>query len=349
MKAAVWYGKHDIRVEDREEPAIQPGKIKIRVAWTGICGSDLHAYHGAPVVQVGEPHPVTGEMAPLTLGHEFAGVIHEVGEGVDGFSIGDRVTIEPAIRCGQCTSCLKGMPNLCDHMGFVGLHSNGGFTEYALVDPYMVHKLPDNITLEEAAVIEPTAVAFHAVKLSQMRVGSTVAVFGVGPIGLLTILCAKAAGASRIYAVDVSKERLQKALEIGATSVINAATEEHFVEKIKAETGGGVHIAFECAGAEATVNNALASIAKTGQVVIESIIPQPIKVDVLQLTLKEASLTATIGYRNVYKEVIAMMASGQLDVKSIITKKIALDDIVEEGFNTLTNDKSQAKILVKTH
>ncbi|GKU78012.1 (R,R)-butanediol dehydrogenase [Paenibacillus sp. L3-i20] len=349
MKAAVWYGKHDIRVENSEEPIIKPGKIKVKVAWTGICGSDLHAYHGAPVVQVDEPHPVTGEMAPLILGHEFAGFIHEIGEGVVGFSVGDRVTIEPVIRCGNCNSCLKGMPNLCDQMGFVGLHSNGGFTEYTLVDPHMVHKLPDNITLEEAAVIEPTAVAFHAVKLSQMKVGSTVAVYGVGPIGLLTIQCAKAAGASHIYAVDVSNERLHKALEIGATTIINAAEEVNLVERIQAETGGGVDIAFECAGAEVTVNNALASIAKTGQVVIESIIPQPIKVDIMQLTLKEANLMATIGYRNVYKEVIAMIASGKLDVKSIITKKIALDDIVEEGFNALTNDKSQAKILVSTY
>ncbi|GLX67465.1 2,3-butanediol dehydrogenase [Paenibacillus glycanilyticus] len=345
MKAAVWYGKHDVRIENKEEPVVQPGKIKIKVAWTGICGSDLHAYHGAPgVIQEGTPHPITGEMAPLTLGHEFSGIVHEIGEGVSEFAVGDRVTVEPMIKCGKCEPCKKGYSNLCDYFGFVGLQSNGGFADYVVVDDYMVHKLPDKVTLEEGALMEPAAVAFHAVKSSQMKVGSKVAVFGVGPIGLLTILCAKAAGASQIIAVDVSKERLQKAREIGATTVINGM-EENAVQRILAETGG-VDVAFEAAGAEVTVNNAIASIAKKGQVVIESIIPHPIKVDILQITAKEANLTATLGYCGVYKEVIAMVASGQLDVKSIITNKIVLDDLIENGFNLLTSDKSQAKIIV---
>ncbi|BFT72323.1 (R,R)-butanediol dehydrogenase [Paenibacillus sp. P36] len=345
MKAAVWYGKHDIRIENKEEPKIESGKIKIKVAWTGICGSDLHAYHGAPgIVQVGEPHPVTGQMAPLTLGHEFSGIIQEIGNGVTGFSNGDRVTIEPAIKCGKCDNCVKGNYNLCNHNGFVGLQSNGGFAEFAMVEPHMVHKLPDNLSLEEAAVIEPTAVSFHALKISNMKIGDTVAIFGVGPIGLTAILCAKAAGASRIYAVDVSKERLDMAHKLGAT-VINAM-EENAPEKILFETGSGVNVAFDCAGAEATVNSAISSISKGGQVVVVSIIPQPIKIDVLELNLKEASILGTIGYRHVYKEVISMLASGQLDLKPIITKKIVLDDIIEEGFNALANDKSQAKILV---
>ncbi|BAC15309.1 alcohol dehydrogenase [Oceanobacillus iheyensis HTE831] len=346
MKAAVWYGKHDIRVENKEEPIIKPGKVKIKVAWTGICGSDLHAYHGAEgVVQVGEPHPVTGEMAPLTLGHEFSGVIHEIGEGVSGLSVGDRVAIEPAIKCGKCENCVRGNYNLCEHNGFVGLQSDGAFAEYAIVDPHMVHKLPDNISFEEATAIEPTAVSFHALKLSNMKAGDTVAVFGVGPIGLTAILCAKAAGASRIYAIDVSNERLEMAQKLGATTVINAI-EENAAEKIYAETGSGVTIAFDCAGAEATVNSAIDSLAKGGQLVIVSIIPEPIKVNLLQANLKEINILATIGYRDVYKDVIAMVESGQLDLKPIITKKIGLDDIIEEGFHALTNDKSQAKILV---
>ncbi|TVX89554.1 2,3-butanediol dehydrogenase [Paenibacillus agilis] len=344
MKAAVWYAKEDIRVEYIDEPVVRPGKVKVKIAWTGICGSDLHAYHGH-VVQVNEPHPVSGEMAPLTLGHESSGFIVEVGEGVTGFTAGDRVAIEPMLRCGKCQSCKDGNPNLCDHIGFIGLHGNGTFAEYAIVDPYMLHKLPDHIEMDEAALIEPTAVAFHAVKLSQQKVGDKVAVFGAGPIGLLTIISAKAAGASQIIAVDISSERLALAAKVGATAVIDA-TKEDAVQSILANTGG-VDVAYEAAGAASTVNNALASLRKQGEVVIVSIIPNPIAIDINPLTIKEAKMTATIGYRNVYPQVIDMIASGTMNVKQIITKKIPLDKIVEEGFQTLITDKAQAKILVE--
>ncbi|MHA6481038.1 2,3-butanediol dehydrogenase [Paenibacillus sp. strain BS8-2] len=345
MKAAVWYGKEDIRIEECEVPSVKPGMVKIKVAWAGICGSDLHAYHGYNV-QVDVPHPVTGQMAPLALGHEFSGIVEEVGEGVTNIEIGERVAVEPSIRCGKCHSCKLGNYNICDSFGFLGLNGEGAFAEYILVNDFMVHKLPESVSLEVGAMIEPTAVAFHAVKQSKMKVGDDVAVFGVGPIGLLTIISAKAAGAAQIIAVDVSPERLAKAAEVGATTIINAA-EENAVQTILAATGG-VAVAFEAAGAAATVNNALAAIRKKGEVVIISIINRPIEIDVLQLTGKEANLTSTLGYRNVFPEVIALIAGGKMDIKPVMTKQIVLDDIIEEGFKALMTDKTQAKILVNT-
>ncbi|MGM7634901.1 2,3-butanediol dehydrogenase [Bacillus sp. Hm123] len=344
MKAAVWYGKHDVRVETKEEPVIQPGKVKVKVAFAGICGSDLHAYHGAGVQQ-DVPHPVSGEMAPLTLGHEFAGTVSEIGEGVEGISIGDRVTIEPLIYCGKCQYCKQNHYNQCVDFGFIGLNANGGFAEYAVVEQKMVHKLPDSMSLEEGALVEPAAVTVHAVRHSQLKVGDKVAVFGVGPIGLLTIMAAQAAGASEIYAVDVSPERLEKAKEIGATHTINAI-EENSVEKILSLSAGGVDIAYEVAGAEVTLANALSTVKKKGEVVIVSIIPEPVKVDILQLTIKEANMTSVLAYRNIFPEVINLIDSGKLDVKKVITKKIALDEVVEEGLELLGKDKSQAKILI---
>ncbi|PAQ14067.1 butanediol dehydrogenase [Bacillaceae bacterium SAOS 7] len=344
MKAAVWYGKHDVRVENKEEPMIQPGKVKVKVAFAGICGSDLHAYHGAGVQQ-DVPHPVSGEMAPLTLGHEFAGTVSEVGEGVTDISVGDRVTIEPLIYCGKCQYCKQNHYNQCVDFGFIGLNANGGFAEYAIVEPKMVHKLPDSVSLEEGALVEPTAVALHAVRQSQLKVGDKVAVFGVGPIGLLTIMAAQAAGASEIYAVDVSPERLEKATQVGATHTINAI-EENSVEKILALSAGGVDIAYEVAGAEVTLANALSTVKKSGEVMVVSIIPEPVKVDILQLTIKEANITSVLAYRNIFPEVISLIASGRLDVKKVITKKIALDQVVEEGLELLGKDKSQAKILI---
>ncbi|OKL37453.1 2,3-butanediol dehydrogenase [Domibacillus mangrovi] len=344
MKAAVWYGKHDVRVENKEEPIIQPGKVKVKVGFAGICGSDLHAYHGVGV-QENVPHPVSGEMAPLTLGHEFAGTVAEVGEGVSGISIGDRVTIEPLIYCGKCEYCKQNHYNQCVNFGFIGLNANGGFAEYVIVEPSMVHKLHDSVSLEEGALVEPTAVAMHSVRQSKLKLGDKVAVFGVGPIGLLTIMAAQVAGASEIYAVDVSPERLLKAKEVGATHTINAI-EEDSSEAILSLSGGGVNVAYEVAGAEVTLANAISSIKKNGEIMVISIIPAPVKVDILQLTIKEANLTSVLAYRNIFPEVISLIASGKLDVKKIVTKKITLDNIVEDGLELLGKDKSQAKILI---
>ncbi|WP_330948666.1 2,3-butanediol dehydrogenase [Virgibacillus sp. MG-45] len=345
MKAAVWYGKYDVRVESTHEPVVEPGKVKVKVEWAGICGSDLHAYHGAGVQQ-NEPHPVSGEMAPLTLGHEFAGVITEVGEGVSDFVVGDRVAIEPLIYCGECEYCKENHYNKCNSVGFIGLNANGGFAEYVVLMPNMLHKLPEKVSLEEGALVEPTAVALHAVKQSKLKVGDKVAVFGVGLIGLLTIMAAKAAGATDIFAVDMSPERLLKAQEVGATHTINPA-EENAVETILKLSNGGVDVAYEAAGVEITLGNALSSVKKGGEIMVLSIIPEPVKVDILQLTFKEANITSTLAYRSIFPEVIALIASGVLDVKKVVTKKITLDQIVEDGLKLLDSDKSQAKILVK--
>ncbi|MEF2291414.1 MULTISPECIES: 2,3-butanediol dehydrogenase [Virgibacillus] len=345
MKAAVWYGKYDVRVESTHEPVVEPGKVKIKVEWAGICGSDLHAYHGAGV-QENEPHPVSGEMAPLTMGHEFAGVITEVGKGVSDFLVGDHVAIEPLIYCGECQYCKENHYNLCNSVGFIGLNANGGFAEYVVLQPNMLHKLPEKVSLEEGALVEPTAVALHAVRHSKLKVGDKVAVFGVGPIGLLTIMAAKAAGATDIFAIDMSPERLIKAQEVGATHIINAA-KENSVDTILKLSNGGVEVAYESAGVGVTLGNALSSVKKGGEVMVLSIIPEPVKVDILQLTFKEANITSTLAYRNIFPEVIALIASGVLDVKKVVTKKIALDQIVEDGIKLLDSDKSQAKILVK--
>lgn len=346
MKAAVWYGKHDVRVEEKEQPVLVPGKVKVKVEWAGICGSDLHAYHGAGV-QVDEPHPVSGEMAPLTLGHEFAGVVTEVGEGVSNISTGDRVAIEPLIYCEECEYCKQNHYNKCSSFGFVGLNADGGFAEYVVLEPKMIHKLPEQVSLEEGALVEPTAVALHAVRQSKLKVGDKVAVFGVGPIGLLTIMAAKAAGATDIYAVDVSPERLSKAKEVGATTVINAI-EENSVNRILELSNGGVDVSYEAAGAEITLANSLSVLKKGGELMVVSIVPEPVKVDILQLTFREATMTSVLAYRNIYPEVISLIASGVLDVKKVVTKKINLDQIVDDGLELLGKDKSQAKILVKT-
>ncbi|MFS0553921.1 2,3-butanediol dehydrogenase [Brevibacillus sp. 179-C9.3 HS] len=346
MKAAVWHGIKDVRVEEIELPIISPGKVLIQTAWTGICGSDLHAYHHGIGIPVEKAHPLTGQQAPLTMGHEFSGIVAEVGEGVTGIQAGDRVAIEPLVYCGECEYCKKGCYNQCSSVGFIGLSANGGFAEYVIVEPKMVHKLPENVTLEEGALVEPTAVALHAVRESKLQVGDKVAVFGAGPIGLLTVLAAKAAGASEIVVVDVSQERLDKAKEIGASYIVNAA-EVDTVQTIMALTGG-VDVAYEAAGAQPTFTNALSVLKKGGQVMVIAAFAKPVEIDMLQMMVKETSVAATLAYRHIYPEVIRLIASKQMDVAQVITKKIDLANIVEEGFELLLTDKTQAKILVNT-
>lgn len=343
MKAAVLHNAKDLRVEEVNEGSLLPNQLKVKVEWAGICGSDLHAYlHGLSMVE----HPISGQKPPFALGHEFSGTIVEIGADVTKNKIGDRVTVEPLLYCGECYACKRGYYNQCYKVGFVGLNRDGGFAEYTIVDENMVHTLPDHVSFEEGALVEPTAVSFYAVRESQLKVGDAVAIFGAGPIGLLALLSAKAAGASQIVVVDLSEERLHKASELGATAIIDAHRED-VVEMIQQLTNGGVSVAYECAGVQATMTNAIASIKQGGQVMAIAVYSNPVSVDMGQVLFKAASITSTLAYRHVFPEVIDMIATGRLDVKGVITKKIALDDIVDEGFHQLINDVKQAKILVR--
>lgn len=343
MQAAVWHNIKDVRIEQVDEPKVLPNQIKVKVEWAGICGSDLHAYqHGLAM----EAHPISGQKPPLTLGHEFSGTIVEVGEDVIGHQLGERVAVEPLIYCGDCYACKRGYYNQCSKVGFVGLNRDGGFAEYAIVDENMVHILPENVSFEEGALVEPTAVSFYAVRESKLKAGDSVAIFGAGPIGLLTLLSAKAAGATQIIVVDLSEERLNKAKELGATTIINGRRDD-IADLILQLTNGGVSVAYECAGVQATMTNAVASVKQGGQVMAIAVFAKPVSVDMGKLMFKAADVTSTLAYRHVFPEVIEMIATGRLDVKQVITKKITINDIVEEGFNQLINDVKQAKILVR--
>ncbi|MDQ0271661.1 2,3-butanediol dehydrogenase [Cytobacillus purgationiresistens] len=343
MKAAVWHDIKDVRIEQIEEPVVSSSQIKVKVEWTGICGSDLHAYaHGLSK----EAHPISGQKPPITLGHEFSGTIVELGEDVSGHQVGERVAIEPLIYCGECYACKRGYYNQCNQVGFVGLNRDGGFAEYVVVDENMVHVLPDNVSFEEGALVEPAAVSFYAVRESKLKAGDSVAIFGAGPIGLLTLLSAKAAGATQMIVVDLSEERLKKAKELGATTIINGSRDD-IAATILQLTNGGVNVAYEAAGVQPTMTNAVASVRQGGQVMAIAVYSKPVSIDMGQIMFKAADITSTLAYRHIFPEVIDMIATGRLDVKQVITKKIQLDDLIDQGFNQLTNDVKQAKILVK--
>ncbi|MBD3107240.1 2,3-butanediol dehydrogenase [Bacillus sp. AGMB 02131] len=347
MKAARWYKAKDIRVEEIEEPKVTAGRVKIEVAWTGICGSDLHEYVAGPIfIPVGTPHPISKDVAPIVMGHEFSGIVSEVGEGVTSVKVGDQVVVEPILACGECPACKQGKYNVCKHLGFHGLSGGGGgFAKYTVVDERWVHKMPEGLSLEQGAIVEPSAVALHSVRISKLRAGDKAVVFGAGPIGLLVIEALKAAGASEIYAVELSKERCQKAVELGAT-VINPTEEADVVGRIRELTNGGADVAFEVTGISSVLQQAIDSTKFEGETIIVSIWEKEASFQPNNVVLTERSMKGSIAYRDVFPAVMELMQQGYFPAEKIVTKRIPLDDVVTEGFETLVNDKSQIKILV---
>lgn len=343
MLAARLHGAKDLRVEEVEKPEISSYQVLVEVAWTGICGSDLGVYALGLGDQV---HPLTGHSGPTTLGHEFSGTVVEIGADVQGVQVGERVAVEPLISCGQCAACKSGYYNQCQLVGFVGLQRDGGFAKFVVVDPHMLHKLPDTVSFEEGALVEPTAVSFYAVRESKLKTGDTAIIFGAGPIGLLTLLCVKAAGAAKVIVVDISEERLVKAAELGATAVISGSRED-LVPALLDLTGGGADVVYECAGVQSTLNSALYTTKLGAEIMVIATYKEPVTVDMNVVMFKALKLTSTLAYRGVFPLIINLIAEGQLDVKRVITEKIELPDIVEQGVEKLMTDKSQAKILVK--
>lgn len=348
MKAAFWHGIKDIRVKETNVPVAKDGEVLIEVKWCGICGSDLHEYSAGPItIPVGEPHPLTGDKAPLILGHEFAGTVVELGKGATNVKVGDRVAIEPILYCGACEPCKQGLYNLCELRGFHGIVGNGGgFAQYTAIQSRMVHKIPDDMSFEEGATIEPAAVAVQAVKKSQIEIGDTCIVFGAGPIGLIIIQAAKAAGAVSVIAVEVSESRIGKATEAGADHVINPSKEQVMNAIMEITDGKGADICYEVSGAEPAFIQAINAVKPSGEVMIVSLWEKPVSINLNQLVLKECKINSSVGYSHIFPDVIALISSGQINTKSLITKKIHLENIVQDGFETLLNDKSHSKILV---
>ncbi|MFC7681242.1 2,3-butanediol dehydrogenase [Paenibacillus sp. GCM10028914] len=346
MKALRWHGVKDLRLENIVEPKPAKGEVKIKVEWCGICGSDLHEYTAGPIFIPLETHPLSGDKAPIVMGHEFSGQVVEVGEGVTRASVGDRVVVEPIYACGTCEACKQGKYNLCDKMGFYGLAGGGGgFSEFAAVPEVMIHKIPESVSYEQGALVEPSAVALHAVRSSKLKVGDKAAVFGTGPIGLLVIEALKASGASEIYAVELSEERKQKAAELGA--IVIDPKEYDAVEEIHKRTNGGVEVSYEVTGVPPVLTQAINSTRIGGETMIVSIFEKEASIHPQNIVMKERTVTGIIGYRDVFPAVISLMAQGYFPADKLVTKRIKLDEVIDEGFEGLLRERNQVKILVK--
>ena len=349
MKAARYYDQKDIRIEDIPEPELKPGTVAIDVAWCGICGTDLHEYLEGPIFvpPKGKPHPISGEEAPVTLGHEFSGTITALGEGVTGLEVGQNVIVEPYI-IGEDVDTGEGSSyQLSENMNFIGLGGRGGgLSEKIVVEQRWVHPVGD-VPLDEAALIEPLSVGHHAFVRSGAGEGDVAIVGGAGPIGLLTAGVLKASGLT-VYISELSEARKEMARTTGVADEVFDPREVDVAEKVRELTDGkGADVGFECSSVPVVLDMLIDAVKPGGVIVNVSIWGRKPEVDMPNLVLKEIDLRGTIGYSNDHPATIKLVQEGKLDLSKFITGRIKLEELVDKGFDQLiNNNEHHVKILV---
>ena len=333
MKAIRDYGGGDIRVEEMTLPPIKEDEVRIAVEWAGICGSDKHSYERKA------PRPV------YTPGHEFSGTVIEAGEEVRKVKPGDRVVVNPLFFCGKCPACLQGNTNNCEHLVFFGLNGiYGAFAEETVVRETMVTKIPDNLPLDVAALAEPACIAAHALRISKFKPGDTAAVFGAGAIGLLMVSLLKASGCTKIIATARTKSKRDLALKLGADMAFDPDAPE--AEETIKSLANSVDLVYELSGAQQSFAMAFGMLRVRGEIVVISLPREPFPYPAYLAVNKEISVIGSKCTNGEFPMMVEMLADGSVDAAPIITKKIYIDDLVEEGYETLIKDSSQLKILV---
>jgi len=338
MKAAVWHGGQDIRIEDIPKPEIENNEALVRVKSAGICGSELHAYEG--ISERRKP--------PLIMGHEFSGEITEVGRDIRYLVEGDRVAVDPVIRCGTCDQCLRGRGNVCRNLTLIGLHTRGAFAEYVAVPAANCHKLPDNVAFEEGSMGEPVSVAVHAVNRTPIKLGDTVAVVGAGVIGLTVLQAAKLAGAAKVFVIDILDYRLDLARSLGADLTVNTQVEDA-VDRIMGETEGlGVDVALEAVGLEVTVRQAMRMATTGGKLTIIGNLARMMELNVQDAVLRELEIKGSYCYAPTdFRRAISLIGDRKIDVKSLITNVLPLCE-ARKGFELLQKKTEKVlKVLLK--
>jgi (R,R)-butanediol dehydrogenase/meso-butanediol dehydrogenase/diacetyl reductase len=333
-----------VEVDDVAEPEPRPGTVKIKVGLNGICGTDLHEYYAGPIFIPTAPHPLTHQELPLTLGHEFSGTITAVGDGVTGWAEGDRVAVEPVYKCGHCLPCRAGNYNVCQQIAFHGLMSDGGMAEYTIVPTDMLHRLPDNVSLELGALVEPMSVAYHAATLGAVLPGDSAMVFGAGPIGIGLWFALRGKGLDDVLVVEPSSTRREAIEALGARTLDPADVD---VAGFVADhtNGAGADAVFDAAGVAPSVATALACVGSRKPMISVAIYEKPVETPLLNLVMNESRIQGSLCYTAAdFEAVIALMADGAYDTTGWVTR-IPLGDVIDEGFEALHAGKKM-KVLV---
>jgi L-iditol 2-dehydrogenase len=321
MKALLLSGYSKLAVTDLPEPTAGPGEVLVEVAACGICGSDVHGYDGGSGRRI----------PPLVMGHEAAGVVAAIGAGVNKFAVGDRVTFDSTVYCGECDFCLRGEVNLCDNRQVIGVscadfRRAGAFAEYVSVPERIVYRLPDQLPFEEAAMLEAVSVALHAVAVSDLKGGESTLVIGAGMIGLLTLQAARAAGCTPIFVADVDATRLKLAEEMGADATI-LASGAVMVEEVLRRTGRrGVDLVLEAVGRDETITAAVDAVRKGGTVTLIGNITPQVKLPLQKVVSRQIRLQGSCASSGEYPEAIRLISNGKIRVRPLITAVAPLTD-----------------------
>ncbi len=335
MQAAFFEGNRRIHVGSCVPVDPASGQVQIRVAYCGICGTDLHLYQGAMAHRLHLPH---------VMGHEMSGTVERAGAGAGGWKPGDRVTVRPLDPCGACPACLAGHCHICQNLKFIGIDTPGALQGLWTVPAHTLHRLPDHLPLREAAMIEPVAVACHDVRMGEVRAGDRAVVIGGGPIGILISLIAKVRGAEVLLA-EVNPFRLKLAAELGLDAVNPRETD--FPALVEARTGGaGADVVFEVSGSAPGVEM-MTRLARTrGRIVVVAIFGEPPKVDLFRFFWRELRLTGARVYEpEDFEAAIELAAGGKLPLARLITNVVPLEGL-ESGLQQMEQGGEVMKVLI---
>ena len=333
MKALVYHGNRDLRLESAPEPRPKAGEVKLRVDFCGICATDIEEYLYGPVfITAGSPNPLTGRQMPLITGHEITGTVVETGEGVSDLHPGERVVINGVLTCGECQWCTRQEETQCPSMGAVGFAIDGGLAEYMVWPASQVVSLPESVSSEEAALVEPASVAMHAVRRSRLQPGERVAVLGVGTVGILAMQVAKAMGGT-VFAVDRRPMSLDVAKALGADATISSEDADVAQALAELTDGVGPDVVIDAAGGRDTPALAAQWVRRGGRVLLVAIYTAKAEIDFNSVVARETEIIGSLAYqqRDV-EEVVRLISSGALKTSPLISDRIGLDEVIDKGF-----------------
>jgi (R,R)-butanediol dehydrogenase/meso-butanediol dehydrogenase/diacetyl reductase len=349
LRAAIWHAATDVRIEHVAEPStLAQSEVVVKVEYAAICASDLAEYIDGPhMIPVREPHPLTGKMAPLTLGHEFSGCVVAIGELVTRVRVGDRVCGDACLRCQRCYWCLRGQYNICALGASIGLHADGAFANYIVVPDYSLENVPAEVSLKHAALVEPLAVGLHALKRSGVQPGDTVTVVGFGMVGAAAALLANRLGAT-VYVVDIRSERRQLALALGAAEAFDPAN-ANLPREIRSRTNGaGSDLVVDSSGDPTAIATSIELARRGGKIALVGIPHGASSTDLSRLVFFERELIGALGYQFDHTRILKMLASKSIDIDALMSSPIGLGDLVTDGFERMRRDPSvPLRILVQ--
>jgi (R,R)-butanediol dehydrogenase / meso-butanediol dehydrogenase / diacetyl reductase len=344
MRAAVFHGRQDLRLEDVPEPKAGPGEVKLRVLYNGICGSDLHEYYDGPITTRDTPHPLTGVKNPIILGHELCGEVVDLDDSIKDLRIGDRVAVEPVETCGHCLFCSSGQYNHCGLLAFHGYNrSGGGLSQFTTVKRAMAHKLPNSLTPMQGALIEPMAIAWRTADRCRVQSGQTVVVHGGGPIGIGVYLTLRKRGV-RVLMTDPMPARRAVLSKLGVDVVLDPTSRDVVTAIRDLTRGRGAAASVDAAGVPAAFQAALAGTAVDGNVVVVAIHTRPLSIDPMQILMSEARITGVALSCNAFPSVIEQMSAGAYPTDGWV-ETIAFGKLISDGFERLHRQEG-TKILV---